>query len=141
MIPAFTVRLVHRNRISHLRQRFPRTPRIFSLTLTAGPCCGAALRFAGPLLASRRYESHNEMMDATFARLQDIFRAVLLDDTLTLTPETSGKDFEAWDSLTHVTLMVHAERAFGIQFTSSEISGWQNAGELAQLIEARLQKG
>jgi acyl carrier protein len=80
------------------------------------------------------------MMDATFARLQDIFRAVLLDDTLTLTPETSGKDFEAWDSLTHVTLMVHAERAFGIQFTSSEISSWQNAGELAQLIEARLQK-
>jgi acyl carrier protein len=79
-------------------------------------------------------------MDATFARLQDIFRAVLLDDTLILTPETCGKDFEAWDSLTHVTLMVHAERAFGIQFTTSEISGWQNAGELAQMIDARLQQ-
>lgn len=78
------------------------------------------------------------MMNATFARLQEIFRAVLLDDTLTLTPETSGKDFEAWDSLTHVTVMVHVERAFGIQFTSSEISGWENAGELAQLIEGRL---
>lgn len=79
-------------------------------------------------------------MDAIFARLEDIFQAVLLDDSLTLTPETSGKDFEAWDSLTHVTLMVHAERAFGIQFTSSEISGWQNAGELAQLIERRLRQ-
>ena len=79
-------------------------------------------------------------MDAIFARLEGIFRTVLLDDSLTLAPETSGKDFEAWDSLTHVTLMVHAERAFGIQFSSSEISGWQNAGELAQLIESRLRQ-
>lgn len=81
-------------------------------------------------------------MNAIYARLEEIFRAVLLDDTIKLTPETSGKDFEAWDSLTHVTVMVHVERAFDIQFTSSEISGWKNAGELAQLIESRLkQKG
>lgn len=79
-------------------------------------------------------------MNAVYARLEEIFRAVLMDDALTLAPETSGKDLEAWDSLTHVTVMVHAERAFGIQFTSSEISGWQNVGELARLIEDRLQQ-
>lgn len=79
-------------------------------------------------------------MNEIFARLEGIFRTVLLDDTLTLTPETCGKDFEGWDSLTHVTLMVHAEREFGIQFTNSEIAGWQNADELARLIEARLQQ-
>lgn len=79
-------------------------------------------------------------MNAIYDRLQDIFRTVLLDDTLTLTPETSGKDFEAWDSLTHVTVMVHVERAFHIQFTSSEISGWENAGQLAHLIDSRLQQ-
>lgn len=83
---------------------------------------------------------HNKKMNEIYARLQEIFRAVLLDDSLTLTPETSGKDFEAWDSLTHVTVMVHVEQAFGIQFTSSEISGWQNVGELAQLIEGRLRQ-
>ena len=81
-------------------------------------------------------------MNATYARLEEIFRTVLLDDSVTLTPETSGKDFEAWDSLTHVTVMVHVERAFDIQFTSSEISGWENVGQLAELIDARLrQKG
>ncbi|HEV7222170.1 MAG TPA: acyl carrier protein [Pirellulales bacterium] len=79
-------------------------------------------------------------MNEIYGRLEEIFRAVLLDDALTLTPETSGKDLDAWDSLTHVTVMVHAERAFGIQFTSSEISGWQNVGELARLIEDRLQQ-
>lgn len=79
-------------------------------------------------------------MNEIYARLQDIFRTVLLDDALTLTPETSGKDLEAWDSLTHVTVMVHVERAFDIQFTSSEISGWQNVGELAKLVEERLQQ-
>ena len=92
------------------------------------------------LLASQPLKSHNNTMNAILARLEEIFRTVLLDDTLTLTPETSGKDFEAWDSLTHVTVMVHAERAFNIQFTSSEISGWQNAGELVQLIEDRLRQ-
>ena len=93
-------------------------------------------------IASRCIALHNELMNAIYARLEEIFRAVLLDDTIQLTPETSGKDFEAWDSLTHVTVMVHVERAFDIQFTSSEISGWKNAGELAQLIETRLkQKG
>lgn len=98
--------------------------------------------FGAALLASPRWALHNGKMNAIYARLQEIFRAVLLDDSVILTPETSGKDFEAWDSLTHVTVMVHAERAFGIQFTNSEITGWQNAGELAQLIESRLaQKG
>ena len=93
---------------------------------------------AGVSLAPLYKRLHNEEMDDIFTRLQGIFRTVLLDDTLTLTPETSGKDFEGWDSLTHVTLMVHAEREFGVQFSNSEIAGWQNAGELAKLIEARL---
>ena len=79
-------------------------------------------------------------MHDTYARLQEIFRAVLMDDTLVLTPETTGKDFETWDSLTHVTVMVQVERAFGILFSSSEISGWQNVGELAALIDNRLRQ-
>ena len=91
-------------------------------------------------IASPNFALHNEGMNAIYSRLEEIFRAVLLDDSVTITPETSGKDFEAWDSLTHVTVMVHVERAFDIQFTSSEISGWKNAGELAQLIESRLQQ-
>ncbi|HUY32673.1 MAG TPA: acyl carrier protein [Pirellulales bacterium] len=81
-------------------------------------------------------------MNETFARLQKIFQDVFLDDRLTITPETSSKDFESWDSLTHVTLMVHVERVFDIQFTSSEIAAWKDVGELEQLIEVRLrQKG
>ncbi len=79
-------------------------------------------------------------MNEIYARLEQIFRAVLMDDSLTLTPETCGKDLEAWDSLTHVTVVVQTEQAFGIQFTSSEISEWQNVGELAQLIERRLRE-
>jgi acyl carrier protein len=78
------------------------------------------------------------VMNEIFDRLQKIFRDVLLDDGLMLSPETSAKDFESWDSLTHVTLMVHVERTFDLQFTSSEIASWKNAGELARLIEARL---
>jgi acyl carrier protein len=81
-----------------------------------------------------------DLMDETLARLQKIFQTVFLDDHLTISPATSGKDFEGWDSLTHVTLMVHVERTFDIQFTSSEIAAWTNVGELAQLIDASLRK-
>ncbi len=62
-----------------------------------------------------------------------------MDSAITLTPETSGKDLDSWDSLTHVSVMVQAEDAFKIRFTSSEIAGWKNVGELAELIESRLQ--
>jgi acyl carrier protein len=118
--------------------------RIFKLISTTGlaAVCGrlGCSRLLG--IASRCFALHNELMNAIYARLEEIFRTVLLDDSVTLTPETSGKDFEAWDSLTHVTVMVHVERAFDIQFTSSEISGWENVGQLAELIDARLrQKG
>jgi acyl carrier protein len=78
----------------------------------------------------------------TLARLQKIFQDVFLDDGLTLSPETNSDEFESWDSLTHVTLMVHVERVFDIQFTSSEIAAWKDVGELVQLIDARQrQKG
>jgi acyl carrier protein len=80
------------------------------------------------------------MMNETFDRLQKIFQTVFLDDHLTISPQTSAEDFESWDSLTHVTLMVHVERTFDIQFTSSEIAAWKNVGELLQLIETRLRK-
>jgi acyl carrier protein len=80
------------------------------------------------------------MMTETLDRLQDIFRVVFLDDDLTISRLSTADDFDGWDSLTHVTLMVHVESAFGVQFTSSEIAAWKNVGELVQLVEARVRE-
>lgn len=72
-----------------------------------------------------------------YSRLTQIFRDVLEDDTITLTPSTTADDIDAWDSLSHVQLIVAAEQDFGVRFTSREIMKWQNVGEWVGCIEEK----
>jgi acyl carrier protein len=67
-------------------------------------------------------------------RLTEVFQNVFDDDELTITPETTAQDVEGWDSLTHVTLLINAERTFGVKFSSSEVASLKNVGELLDLI-------
>ena len=72
-----------------------------------------------------------------FAELTNIFRDVLGDPCLELTPQTSADDVPGWDSVAHVTLIVEAECRFGVQFQVAEIEGLHNLGELARAIESK----
>lgn len=76
---------------------------------------------------------------AIYERLTAIFRDVFDDDALVLTPELTAKNVDGWDSLTHVRSLLSAERAFGIKFTTAEIGRLEKVGDLAALIQARLQ--
>jgi len=71
-------------------------------------------------------------------RLNEVFRDVFEDDELTVSPATSPKDIEGWDSLRHVSLVVAVENEFGVTFRSSEVGSFKTAGELAALIERHL---
>jgi acyl carrier protein len=75
-------------------------------------------------------------MSDTLATLNEVFRTVFDDDELSVTRETTAKDVENWDSLTHVKLILAAERKFSVRFSSSEVAGLKNVGELLDLIEA-----
>jgi acyl carrier protein len=46
----------------------------------------------------------------------------------------TASDVEAWDSLSHIDLIVALEREFKIKFTTAEISRLQNVGELEALV-------
>jgi len=70
--------------------------------------------------------------------LTEIFRDVFDDDTVTITPESSAKDFDAWDSLSNVNIMVATEMRFGVRFKTSEVEGLRNVGELIGLIKKQL---
>jgi acyl carrier protein len=72
--------------------------------------------------------------DAIYSKLTDVFRDVLDDDTLELTPALTAKDVDGWDSLSHIRLMLSVERAFAIKLSASEIGKLKTVGDLADLI-------
>ena len=77
------------------------------------------------------------MISSTLARLNEVFRDVFEDDELCVSGQTTAADVEGWDSLMHVTLVINVEKAFGVRFSSSEIAGLRNVGELVTLVERK----
>ena len=71
------------------------------------------------------------------AKLNLVFREVFDDKTLKITEKTSAKDVDGWDSLMHITLIAEVEDAFRVKFTMKEVTGMQNVGEMASIIERK----
>lgn len=70
-------------------------------------------------------------------RLNAIFQDVFDDDTLTITRNTTAKDVEDWDSLSHITLIGAVEDEFRMKFSMKEVVEMQNVGELIDIVAAR----
>jgi acyl carrier protein len=73
-----------------------------------------------------------------YTRLAEIFRDVFDEDSIEVTPELSAKDVDGWDSLTHIRLILTVEKAFKINFSTSEIGKLENVDDLVALIQARV---
>jgi acyl carrier protein len=74
---------------------------------------------------------------AILAGLTDLFREIFDDDRLVLAPDTAAADVPGWDSMNHITIVVEAERRFGVKFRTSEIEELHNVGEFITLIEQK----
>lgn len=78
-------------------------------------------------------------MDAIILRLIPLFRDVLNDDTVTVTPESNAQSMgPAYDSLAHINIISAIEQEFGIQFEFSEIVGLDCVGDMIALIGRKL---
>jgi acyl carrier protein len=56
------------------------------------------------------------------------------DPSLNISRTTTANDVEAWDSLTHINLIVAVEREFRIRFTTAQVTGMKDVGDLVDLI-------
>jgi acyl carrier protein len=75
--------------------------------------------------------------DHILSELVDIFRDVFDDDNVTLTMDSTAEDFDKWDSLNHINIVVACEMHFKIKFQTAEIESLKNVGELVELIRSK----
>ena len=75
-----------------------------------------------------------------FDRLNRVFREVLDDETIRVTPKTTADDIDDWDSLEHITLISAVEREFRMKFKMGEISSMKNVGEMARIVTERMKR-
>jgi len=69
--------------------------------------------------------------------LTGIFRDVLNDESLKLTPELTAADVPQWDSFNHINIVAATEVHFGIKFKTAELEQLRNVGEFVKLIDSK----
>ncbi len=72
-----------------------------------------------------------------YTRLKQVFQDVFDEQSIDLSPETTAKDVDGWDSLTHIRLILTIEKAFKLRFSTSDIGKMGNVGDLVGLIKSR----
>ncbi len=72
-----------------------------------------------------------------FQGVQSIFDKVLERENVEIKESYSNYDVDGWDSLTHIMLIVETEKYFNIKFLTSEITAWENIGEMIDCIETK----
>lgn len=72
--------------------------------------------------------------EEVFEKLNEIFRDVFEDDTITVTDVTTAADIEDWDSYEHINLINAIEQAFEMKFSMGQVVSMKNVGEMADAI-------
>ena len=74
------------------------------------------------------------------AELTPIFHEVFDDDSIVISRQTTANDIDAWDSLSHMNMVMAVEVRFGIRFALGELQSLKNVGDLIDLTEKKLAK-
>lgn len=68
-------------------------------------------------------------------KVREIFLSVFDEDVSLITENTSSKDIEDWDSITHITLLTKVEKDFDVKFSMQDIINMDDVGEMLTIIE------
>jgi len=78
---------------------------------------------------------------ANFEQLTVVFRDVFDDPSIAIAETTTAADIPDWDSLTHVNLIVAAEKSFKVRFSTRDVQGLANVGEFIALLARKMDQG
>ena len=70
--------------------------------------------------------------------LTEIFRKVLGDQSLVLSPELTANDTARWDSLSHMMLISEIESVFAVRFKLKDLNKMRNVGDMVDIIILKL---
>ena len=73
-----------------------------------------------------------------FVKLNEVFRDVLDDESITVSETTTADDIEEWDSLEHINLLAAVEQEFGMKFNMGQVVSMKNVGEMADIIMGQI---
>lgn len=72
--------------------------------------------------------------EEVYERLNEVFRDVFDDESITVSDETTAADVDGWDSLEHINLMVAVQEEFGFRMPVGKIVTMKNVGEMVDII-------
>lgn len=73
-----------------------------------------------------------------YETLNEVFRDVFDDESITVTDETTSDDIADWDSLEHINLIAAVELEFGVKFNMGQVVTMKNVGEMVTIIMSQL---
>ena len=72
------------------------------------------------------------------SKLNGIFCTVFEKDDIKIHDAMTAAEVEEWDSINHINLIVSVEKGFKVSFTTKEVQGLKNVGQLIDLISRRI---
>jgi acyl carrier protein len=70
-------------------------------------------------------------------RLTKVFQDIFDDPNLQITESMTAADVDAWDSLTHIDLIVQVEKEFKIKLSTAAVRELKNVGDFIALVSAK----
>lgn len=76
--------------------------------------------------------------ETIFERVNVVFRRVFNNPDINVHRETTAKDIQGWDSITHLDIITGMEEEFQIEITGFEVMNLNNVGDLLDLLAEKL---
>ena len=76
----------------------------------------------------------SDTQSAVLSRILSVMREIFDDPELTLTPETTDRHIDGWDSLAHIQLVSALEAEFELDISAAEIASMNSVTKILALI-------